>query len=341
MHYFTPTTDSTNVKELGLQLDYDFDEWFAVEKDRGLLRNVMPRTIKDEQPTHLEYGKELVFNSSLLNFSGKQSDPFFRCLFPDLDAEDGVVDLTRNHIFATRSLFRKLINTFITRYLPPSMDRYLTEPKDFVVYVERVNSLLVLQSTDFKDCDRGYNGGFESVLTCRPEGDLRSDEDDQYANFYRMRNYKLGECQLMLKHEVDAVDKNRHVVSIKTKSAPKNPRYEALNRDFFINLWTQNFFGDVDSTRIAVHRDGVVRRLESFTTSEIQLKAEIDQTMKRNLLQLIEDFLHWVLRVAPDNKQGIISYRVNSDVFCFESEEDYSLPVLSSEVRTCLSSLTF
>jgi hypothetical protein len=338
---FVPSPVVVGWKEL--ELDSNFDEWFAVQKDIGMIRNIKPRMLNDKLPGTIAKDEGDMFNSSISCFNGALSDPFFLCLFPDLDPEEGNIDLCRDLIFATRSTFRRLVRVFITRYLPPSLKRFLSRPEDFTINVERVNSIVILQFGEtFTPSTRGYNGGLELALTSRPAKDGRGDESDRIANFYRLRSYQLGDCRLILKNEVDAIDERGRVISIKTKTLPKNPRFVALDRDFFIDLWAQNFFGDIDETKIAVHKDGNIQGgLQSLTTGEIQDKAGIDSTVKRKLLQQIEDFFIWVLRVFDDNKQGIISYKLVENKFSFETKDDYPLPIISPAVRDCVRNLTF
>jgi hypothetical protein len=323
----------------GLVLDPMYKEWFAISREDGILFDEKPRPVNEhiECPTTIENVSRVMFDGSYECYPKHQCDPLFLALFPTKEPQAPVIPLGENQYFSSRNVYRKLSNVFLTPYLPRQITahRFFTAPKDFTIHIEKIGSMILLQSGErFSPVPGGYGSGLVELLTTPEKHDI---------NYYQLHSFTLGSCSLMIKNEVDGIDQNENVVEI--KSTKMHPRFP-ISPEYYLNLWVQNVFGNSVKSMIGLHDGrGQLKSIETLTMRDIEKKALLNFDMKKNLFAHLEDFLTWIrneLSSAGENQQAIISYDVARNTFGMEIlyEDNFSLPIISEEWRTLLKEAT-
>eukprot|EP01040_Poterioochromonas_malhamensis_P001660 gene1660-1757_t len=328
----------------GLLFDSTYGEWFSVTRE-GIENDRKPPNLVTSSiicPTRVEYVNRKMFDGATEIFGGNQSDPLFIALYPGKDPDLPILPIEENQIFSSRKIFRKLTNIFITPYLSPRVksSRFFTKVQDFSFEVEKIHSKLILQSAErFDIAEGGYGAGLVNLLTTTSgKGSGLPRYED--VNCYRIGVFTLGQCNLIIKSEIDALDSYGNAVEI--KCTKQNPRFPELSVDYYLNLWTQNVFGGTHQTRIGIHDGkGTLKEIKSLNMTDIQRDAQITSEIKKNLFQHIEHFLAWLRDELSSvtHGQAIVSYEAATDTFTLTSlpEGDFSLPLLSTDIRTFLN----
>jgi hypothetical protein len=334
----------------GPEWDTAFDMWFALTKTKGLVRDAKPKLIREKVhcPFKIENVTENIFDGTSEWFKMNESDPIFLALYPTLDPSICLGDIKHGQMFSSRKVFRKLSNVFLTPYLPSKVNdnRFFTAVKDFSIFVENINSLIILQFSErWSDTPGGYGMGLSNELTKNPAATnlkpsaIPEVHQCDYASYYRMNALQIGSISLLVRNEVDAIDENDNSVEI--KATKFNERF-GLSTEYFLNLWIQNLFGKTTQSRIGLHDGkGTVIRILSLDMNEIQHKAEIDSNVKRQLFEHLESFLSWVRTETPTNCQAIISYDAKRNSFEMQVIDDHRYPIISSGIRNLLKEVSF
>jgi len=226
--------------------------------------------------------------------------------------------MNRNSI---RNLLKYLLNFFPEWYSYREKRYFTLLNQDFILDMEKIGSLVIIQSSDRYDAEAGgYGKGFEDAVLASsslpPANNLTNDpQDDDKSNdkYYKISSYSFGNhCPILIKYEVDAEmkieekdkDDNENdedeYITIELKSVKYNAKFPTLSKDFYMNLWSQMIFANTTIAKIGYRNqsmnedENIIVKYVTMTIGEVQTHAGITEFQANQLFTSMEQILKWI-----------------------------------------------
>ena len=236
------------------------------------------------------------------------------------------IEDNRIQIVSNRSKMQLLLNCFL--FEP---NNYHHPTKDCLFIVARKGNTLYFGDPDvepgpkmFEDiAPQGYGIQFQNLAT--------KAADPQLFKYLRYNQFTLlNRIHLIVRIELDCVDKGGNNLEIKTKLASKNPRYPPhKDASYMLKNWGKMFLGQEDYLYLGILErtkpENQRARIESATAysfAQVREHAQLDDRTERLVMARLASLLQWVIDHVQDTDRMVLTYHKEAGKFSLVTEAE-------------------